>query len=49
MAKETKSLGRGLAALIGEVGEEMGNLERKGFVPKSVPVEFLRANPRNPR
>jgi ParB family chromosome partitioning protein len=49
MAKEMKSLGRGLAALIGEVGEEMGNLERKGFVPKSVPVEFLRANPRNPR
>src|SRR3712207_3113664 len=49
MAKEMKSLGRGLAALIGEVGEEMGALERKGFVPKSVPVEFLRANPRNPR
>jgi ParB family transcriptional regulator, chromosome partitioning protein len=49
MAKEMKSLGRGLAALIGEVGEEMGTLERKGFTPKSVPVEFLRANPRNPR
>jgi ParB family transcriptional regulator, chromosome partitioning protein len=50
MAEEGKSrLGRGLAALIGEVGEEMGTLERKGFVPKSVPVEFLRANPRNPR
>jgi ParB family chromosome partitioning protein len=49
MAKETKSLGRGLAALIGEVGEEMGTLERKGYVPRSVPVEFLRANPRNPR
>ncbi|MBB3020994.1 ParB family chromosome partitioning protein [Microvirga lupini] len=50
MAEEGKSrLGRGLAALIGEVGEEMGTLERKGFTPKSVPVEFLRANPRNPR
>ncbi len=50
MAEEGKSrLGRGLAALIGEVGDEMGNLERKGFVPKSVPVEFLRPNPRNPR
>ena len=49
MAKEMKSLGRGLAALIGEVGEEMGTLERKGYTPKSVPVEFLRANPRNPR
>ena len=48
MAEEGKSrLGRGLAALIGEVGDEMGNLERKGFVPRSVPVEFLRPNPRN--
>ncbi|MFL4994546.1 MAG: ParB/RepB/Spo0J family partition protein [Microvirga sp.] len=50
MAEEGKSrLGRGLAALIGEVGDEMGNLERKGFVPRHVPVEFLRPNPRNPR
>jgi ParB family chromosome partitioning protein len=50
MAEEGKSrLGRGLAALIGEVGEEIGTLERKGFTPKSVPVEFLRPNPRNPR
>ena len=49
MAKEMKSLGRGLAALIGEVGEEIGTLERKGFTPRSVPVEFLRPNPRNPR
>ncbi len=32
MAEEGKSrLGRGLAALIGEVGDEMGNLERKGM------------------
>jgi ParB family chromosome partitioning protein len=38
-----------LAALIGEVGEEIGTLERKGFTPRSVPVEFLRPNPRNPR
>ncbi|NBJ12937.1 ParB/RepB/Spo0J family partition protein [Microvirga arsenatis] len=50
MAEEGKSrLGRGLAALIGEVGEEMGTLERKGYTPKSVPVELLRPNPRNPR
>ncbi|MFL5136866.1 MAG: ParB/RepB/Spo0J family partition protein [Microvirga sp.] len=50
MAEEGKSrLGRGLAALIGEVGDEIGTLERKGFTPKSVPVEFLRPNPRNPR
>jgi ParB family chromosome partitioning protein len=45
-----KSLGRGLAALIGEVGEEMGTLERKGgSAPRTVPVEYLRPNPRNPR
>ncbi|WP_262271351.1 MULTISPECIES: ParB/RepB/Spo0J family partition protein [Microvirga] len=50
MAEEGKSrLGRGLAALIGEVGDEMGNVERKGFVPRHVPVELLRPNPRNPR
>ena len=50
MAEEGKSrLGRGLAALIGEVGDEIGTLERKGFTPRSVPVEFLRPNPRNPR
>jgi len=50
MAKEMKSLGRGLAALIGEVGEEMGTLERKGgSAPRTVPVEYLRPNPRNPR
>ncbi len=50
MAEEGKSrLGRGLAALIGEVGDEIGTLERKGSTPRSVPVEFLRPNPRNPR
>jgi ParB family chromosome partitioning protein len=31
------------------VGDEIGTLERKGFTPRSVPVEFLRPNPRNPR
>jgi ParB family chromosome partitioning protein len=49
MAKEMKSLGRGLAALIGEVGDEIGTMERKGGGQKKVPVEFLRPNPRNPR
>jgi ParB family chromosome partitioning protein len=50
MAEEGKSrLGRGLAALIGEVGDEIGTLERKSFTPRSVPVEYLRPNPRNPR
>lgn len=41
-------LGRGLAALIGEVGDEMGVVER-GRGQRRVPVEFLRPNPRNPR
>lgn len=50
MAKEAKSLGRGLAALIGEVGAEIGTMQssNKGG-QKKVPVEFLTPNPRNPR
>ncbi|CAH1679138.1 Chromosome-partitioning protein ParB [Hyphomicrobiales bacterium] len=43
-------LGRGLAALIGDVGEEFGALERtRAPGQRLVPVEFLRPNPRNPR
>jgi ParB family chromosome partitioning protein len=50
MAEEGKSrLGRGLAALIGEVGDEMGVVDRGRGGQKKVPVEFLRPNPRNPR
>jgi len=52
MADEGKSrLGRGLAALIGDVGEET----KRAATPQSArsqrraPVEFLRPNPRNPR
>src|SRR3954462_7241445 len=41
-------LGRGLAALIGEVGDEMNVVERARG-QRRVPVEFLRPNPRNPR
>jgi ParB family chromosome partitioning protein len=41
-------LGRGLAALIGEVGDEMHVVERARG-QRRVPVEFLRPNPRNPR
>ena len=41
-------LGRGLAALIGDVGEELAAGGRaKG--QRQVPIEFLRPNPRNPR
>ncbi len=49
MAEDAKPrLGRGLAALIGEVGDEMSVVER-GRGQRRVPVEFLRPNPRNPR
>ena len=41
-------LGRGLAALIGDVGEEGPSLARARG-QKKVPVAFLRANPHNPR
>ena len=45
-------LGRGLAALIGEVGEELAGTGLERSRPQSqrrVPIEFLRPNPRNPR
>ena len=55
MAKETamahderSRLGRGLAALIGDVGDESAALERTRS-QKRVPIEFLKPNPRNPR
>lgn len=41
-------LGRGLAALIGDSGDEDGAIERARG-QKRVPVSFLRPNPRNPR
>ncbi|MBB4038924.1 ParB family chromosome partitioning protein [Microvirga flocculans] len=49
MAKEAKSLGRGLAALIGEVGAEIDTMQSNRGGQKKVPVEFLSPNPRNPR
>ncbi|CUU43714.1 ParB/RepB/Spo0J family partition protein [Blastochloris viridis] len=42
-------LGRGLAALIGDVGEESAAVERARYGQRRVPIEFIRANPRNPR
>jgi ParB family chromosome partitioning protein len=49
MAEEHRPrLGRGLAALIGDAGDEGGAVERARG-QKRVPVEFLRPNPRNPR
>ncbi len=41
-------LGRGLAALIGDVGEETKTTAR-GRTQRRVPVEMLKPNPRNPR
>jgi ParB family chromosome partitioning protein len=41
-------LGRGLAALIGDVGDEM-DVGDRGRGQRRIPVEFLRPNPRNPR
>src|SRR5690242_15357738 len=50
MAEEAAKsrLGRGLAALIGDVGDETAALERTRS-QRRVPIEFLRPNPRNPR
>jgi ParB family chromosome partitioning protein len=50
MAEEAarSRLGRGLAALIGDVGEESAAIERTRS-QRRVPIEFLRPNPRNPR
>ena len=41
-------LGRGLAALIGDVGEPAASPDRQN-ANKTVPTEFLRPNPKNPR
>jgi ParB family chromosome partitioning protein len=51
MAEDSRSrLGRGLAALIGDVGDEFSGMERdRGGGARGVPLEFLRPNPRNPR
>lgn len=51
MAEERSRLGRGLAALIGDVGAETPAHERgeRHRGQKRVPIEFVHANPRNPR
>jgi ParB family chromosome partitioning protein len=43
-----RRLGRGLAALIGDVGEESAP-DEQGRKPRRAPIENLQANPRNPR
>src|SRR5690606_20379960 len=44
-----RRLGRGLAALIGDVGQGQVASDPRGRNSRRVPVEFLRPNPRNPR
>lgn len=44
-----RRLGRGLAALIGDVGQEAVVSGDRSRNSRRVPVEFLRPNPRNPR
>jgi ParB family transcriptional regulator, chromosome partitioning protein len=48
MMADGSRLGRGLAALIGDVGDEAQVLERQRN-QRRVPVEFVKPNPRNPR
>lgn len=49
MADEARSrLGRGLASLIGDVGNESAKPDR-ARPQRKVPIEFLKPNPRNPR
>lgn len=49
MAEDSRPrLGRGLAALLGDVGPE-GAAEQRIRAQKRVPIEFLRPNPANPR
>jgi ParB family chromosome partitioning protein len=43
-----RRLGRGLAALIGDVGDESAPAD-SGRKPRHAPIESLQANPRNPR
>jgi ParB family transcriptional regulator, chromosome partitioning protein len=50
MADEARSrLGRGLASLIGDIGGEAAHVDRPARTQRKVPIEFLKANPRNPR
>jgi len=51
MAEESRSrLGRGLAALMGDVGAETAVSDRvQKLPPRKVPIEHLKPNPHNPR
>jgi ParB family transcriptional regulator, chromosome partitioning protein len=50
MADDGRSrLGRGLAALMGDVGEEPKTTTERAKSQRRVPIAFLKPNPRNPR
>jgi ParB family chromosome partitioning protein len=51
MAEDThrSRLGRGLASLIGDVGADNEQAQHHARGQRRVPIEFVRANPRNPR
>jgi ParB family chromosome partitioning protein len=50
MADDGRSrLGRGLAALMGDVGAEATTTPERARAQRRVPIEYLRPNPRNPR
>ena len=52
MAEDSRSrLGRGLAALMGDVGPDSPVADRAAqkLPPRKVPIEHLTPNPRNPR
>ncbi len=48
MAEDRSRLGRGLAALMGDVGDVPKTLERSRAL-RRVPIEHIKPNPRNPR
>ena len=47
-AQRPSRLGRGLAALIGDAADD-GSLQPRSRGQRTVPIEFIRANPLNPR
>ena len=50
MADDGRSrLGRGLAALMGDVSAEATTTPERARIQRRVPIEYLRPNPRNPR
>lgn len=44
-----KRLGRGLAALIGEIDKPANSVQQSAPADRRVPIEFVSPNPRNPR